>query len=181
MFTPEAITPQQRLRAAHLQGVRQISRVQIPLYGLPPGWNGSRFTGNTSFETGVTRDADGVHGEMHETVELVHQRGASRLVVESTDHTRSVDGAELLKVAKGGVVGEPLTIRLDGRAIAFATAHTDEVAVARWVGYEATVTVIAERWPMAFGLKLVRIADLAPYHEGRLRLLEERSGFDLRG
>lgn len=76
---------------------------------------------------------------------------------------------------------DPLTIHLDGRDVAFAVARTDDVVVARWVGYEATVTVTAVRWPMATGLELVRVTDLAPYHEGRLRMLEQRSGYDLHG
>jgi len=83
VFTPESITPQQRLKAAHERGVRQINNARIPMYGLPPSWNGVRATGDTCFETGVTRYADGVTAEIHESVELLHRSSASLLRIES--------------------------------------------------------------------------------------------------
>ncbi len=181
MFTPDAIDPQQRMRQSHLQSARRTDGAGIPLYGLPSGWVGQRCTGNTEFQTGVTRDADGVHHEMHETIELCHERGASLLTIESTDHPLPIDDGAMRAVNEAASRTDPLTIRLDGLDVAFAAARAEDVVVARWVGYEATVTVTAVRWPMATGLELVRITDLAPYHEGRLRMLEQRSGYDLRG
>jgi hypothetical protein len=181
MFTPETITPQQRLRGAYLSGVRQIKRARIPVYGLPMSWNGVRSTGNTCFETGVTRDADGVTAELHESVELVHRSGESVLRIDSSDHVRSISDDELLELLdRTGTCG-PMTITVDGRPIAFACARSTDRFVGRWAGYRATVTVIGEGWPIATGLDIVRISDFAPYHEGRLRMLEERSGYNLRG
>jgi hypothetical protein len=179
VFTSDAVNPAQRLRTAHLHGMRQIDAARIPLYGLPPNWPGDRFTGDTEFSTGVTRDLDGVRPETHETVDLMHEDGVGRLTAQSSDRALSIDDETLLALVPGAVIGALLTLRLDGHAIAFATARTDEVVVARWAGYEATVTVTAVRWPMESGLELVRITDLAPYHAGRLRQLEERSGLDL--
>lgn len=181
MFTSDAVPPHQRLRTAHLRGVRQLDAARIPLYGLPPSWPGIRFTGDTEFSTGVTRDRDGVHAEVHETVDLVHEAGAGLLTVQSTDRSLSIDDETLVELLPGAVLAEPLTLRLDGHPIAFAAAQTEDVAVARWAGYEATVTVTAVRWPLSSEIELVRITDLAPYHAGRLRQLEQRSGFDLSG
>lgn len=116
---------------------------------------------------------------MHETVELVHARGASRLRVESTSRSSSIDDVELLRLLGTDGTCGPLTIHVDGRPVAFASACAGDTVVARWVGYEACVTVRAERWPMAFGLELERMGDLTAYHQGRLRLLPARGGFDL--
>lgn len=96
VFTPDAIDPQQRLRQSHVQSARRLDGGWIPLYGLPNGWVGQRCTGNTEFQTGVTRDADGVHGEMHETIELCHERGTSRLTIESTDYPLPIDDDAML-------------------------------------------------------------------------------------
>jgi hypothetical protein len=161
--------------------VRQLDAARIPLFGLPPGWPGARFTGGTEFSTGVTRDPDGDRVENHETIDLVHERGAASLTVQSTDRTRSIDDETLLGLLPNAVVGAPLTLRLDGHARAFAAARTDDVVVARWAGDAATVTVTAVRWPMTTEFELIRITDLAPYHDGRVRQLEQRSGFALHG
>ncbi len=179
MFRSDAGHPVQRLSEAHRRGVRQLDEARIPLYGLPPGWPGARFTGGTEFSTGVTRDPDGGHVETHETIDLVHEDGAARLTVQSTDRALSVDDETLLALLPNAVIGAPLPLRLDGHARAVAAARTDDVVVGRWAVDAMTVTVTAVRWPMTHELELVRITDLAPYHDGRLRQLEQRSGFNL--
>jgi hypothetical protein len=180
MFSPDAITPRHRLRSAHLTSTRQIDNARVPAYGLPPSWRGIRATGDTCFETGITRDAAGVSAEIHESVELMHHAGESVLRVESSDHVRPISDDALLELLDGAGTCGSMTISIDGRLVAFASAHNADRFVARWAGYKAAVTVVGERWPTATGLELVRITDFARYHEGRLRMLGDRSGYDLR-
>lgn len=180
MFTPDAITPQQRLRASHQTGVRQIDSARVPVYGLPPSWNGDRATGNTCFETGVTRDANGVTAEIHETVELLHRRGASALRIESSDHVLSIADDDLRELLNPAATCGSMTITVDGRAVAFACARSAERFAARWAGYQAAVTIIGEGWPLGAGLEIVQIRDFTPYHEGRLQMLKQRIGYELR-
>lgn len=180
MFTPESVTPQQRVTAAHELGMRQINNARIPLYGLPASWNGDRATGDTCFETGVTRDHDGVSAEIHESVELLHRSGRSRLRIESSDHVRSVADSELLDMLEADGTCEVMTITVDGRPVAFNSARGADRFVARWAGRLATVTLIGEAWPIATGLEIARVTDLRPYHDGRLHLLEEHTGYNLR-
>jgi hypothetical protein len=200
MQTPDRISPRDRLIAAHARTVHQLTRARIPLFGLPPSWPGARSSGSTSFELGVERRRDGtLDAQEHATVELVHDDDASRpggqLVVESSNHGHAV-GAEPLGAALAEFVdrvvgkGHPapsaaepelvaLTVLVDGREIAFAGAQRGDLWVARWQGYEVTITVKATAWPRADGLELRRITDLTPYLDGRRRRLEERSGYRL--
>jgi len=73
-----------------------------------------------------------------------------------------------------------MTITVDCRAVAFNCARSTDRFVARWAGHLATVTLIGEAWPIATGIEIARVTDLTPYHDGRLRMLEERTGYNLR-
>jgi hypothetical protein len=200
MQTPDSISPRERLIASHSRTVSRLTRARIPLYGLPPRWPGARSSGSTSFELGVERRRDGrLDAQEHATVELVHDPDPSRpggqLVVESSNHLHAV-GAEPLGAALAEFVdrvvrkGHPapssaepdlfaLTVLLDGRETAFAAAQRGDLWVARWQGYEVTVTIKAAAWPLDEQLELCRVTDLTPYLDGRRRRLEERSGYRL--
>ncbi len=199
MQTPESTSPRDRLIASHARTVSRLSRARIPLYGLPPTWRGARWSGSTAFELGVERLLDGsLDAHEHATVELVHggesSRPGSQLVVESSNHFRAV-GAEPLGAALAEYVDRlvrkghpapapvepelfPATVLVDGREVAFAVAQHGELSVARWQGYEVTITIKAAAWPLE-DLELRRVTDLTPYLDGRRHMLEERSGYQL--
>lgn len=196
MQEPDEATPEQRIAASHARSVRQLSTVRIPLYGLPIAWSGSRLVGATGFEHGLERGPDGrMRIEMHESVELIHETPSSgQLRVESSDIFGSVDDDALAGLlaefnAKRRHEGRPApdrlephlsvqTVTVDGRVVAFAAARCEQLLVARWAGYELTITVKADGWPLD-DLELERVADIGPYLEGRRRRLEQVSGFRL--
>lgn len=112
--------------------------------------------------------------------ELVHQSGESELSCCSSSLPASLDDSALAEMLGDVIEFRSFDVRLAGDRVAFAGAFAADDWVARWVGYQATVTLSGHLWPVTSGLELVRVIDLAPYHQGRLQLLEQRSGFDLR-
>ena len=176
----QMLTPRERLMRAHQNSLRRFAGVRVPLFGLPTGWAGTRRTGASEVQTGVTRDDSGVHGEWNEMAELVHQSGESELSCRSSSLPASLDDSALAEMLGDVIEFRAFDVRLAGDRVAFAAAFAADDWVARWVGYKATVTLRGHLWPVTSGLELVRVTDLAPYHEGRLQLLEQRSGFDLR-
>ena len=173
------LTPRDRLLRAHRDSMRRFAGVRVPLFGLPTGWAGARRTGAIEVQTGVTRDDSGVHGEWNEVVELIHQSGESELSSCSSSAPAPLEDSALEKLLGGACEFRAFDVELAGERVAFAAAFASDDWIARWVGYQATVTLRGHLWPVNSGLELVRVTDFGPYHQGRLQLLEQRSGFDL--
>src|SRR5947209_7860222 len=114
MDLSDPMTARQRVLRAHAADVRRLASMQLPMFGLPPGWSGQRETGATEVQTGVTRDRGGVHGERHESVELLHRSCDSLLSVLSADLPAPIDDAALRTLIGGAGDCAPMEVVLAG-------------------------------------------------------------------
>lgn len=195
----------QRLGKRHRErSERYFRRSSIPLYGLPPGWQGSRFLGG--FHVSHNRGRDHVHALSLMHGSILDDKGPS-LSVESSEPNSAGSGGGSLRAfaeAEWFASTEPATqhfvppdledlslspspthaqsfVRIDRDSVVFdIVAQPDQ-----WVGrasYKGLIITVESRGFPAEGMDLVRIEDIRPYIDGSRALLKKwennSRGFD---